>query len=56
VQHTVTILPIFSELIIAAFVLLASNNFAAFLVKHQLDALFLAFLAFLLVRRIFLLA
>jgi hypothetical protein len=51
VRHTVTILPIFSELIAAAFVFLATDHFAAFLIQDQLNALFLAFLAFLLVRR-----
>ena len=44
------------RVIVAAFVFLAADNFATFLVKHQLDAFLLAFLAFLLIRGIFLFA
>src|SRR5919109_1682697 len=54
--HCVTILPIFAKVLVAAFVLLATDHFTAFLIKYQLHTLLLTFLAFLLVRRLFVLA
>src|SRR5262245_16847589 len=48
-RYSVTILPIFTEFIVAAFVLLAAHDLATFLVEFQFDAFLLAFLALLLV-------
>src|SRR5688500_12599429 len=45
------ILPIRAKAVVAALVLLASDNFATFLVEFQLDALLLALLTLLLIRR-----
>ncbi len=50
-NDTITILPIFTKFVVTTLVLLATNNLATFFVKHQLDALLLAFLAFLLIRQ-----
>jgi len=51
---TITILPIVAKLIVTALVLLATDDFAAFLIEFQLNALFLTLLALLLIGVVFL--